>query len=149
LLEGTTVYMTNAPVTAIMIPPTLTAKVKYVISPSISPTDAQLQVTGILTDSEVVTAKGLSPLPDWGQAVDRVGKQSLNFFNDYLSGIFHDSSVAAAKTTLLRGDVNNPDPSTAPIKRFYFLQFFLPFLRQQLADRFVLDIVSGAVNLTT
>jgi hypothetical protein len=162
LLEGTTVYATNAPPNqTIQIPSTstLAKKLKYSNQkdavPPAAPIPASIQVTGILTDAEKTEAKALSGDPNWAAAIDRVGKQALNFFNDVLFGIFlHNKDDAINQ--LLAGDINVlpdpqnpplPDSNTAPVKRFYFLKYFLPFLRQMLAHRLIVDTMSGAVSL--
>jgi hypothetical protein len=162
LLEGTTVYSTNAPPNqTIQIPTTSTLfkKLKYSIQkdavPPAAPVPASMQVTGILTDDEKTEAKALSSDPKWAEAIARVGKQALNFFNDVLFGIFLQNKGDAI-AHLLTGDVivlldpQNPppsDPNTAPAKRFYFLKYFLPFLRQRLAHRLIVDTMSGATSL--
>ncbi len=157
LLEGTTVYTTNAPVDpAIVVPEALAKKLNYSNQqdPAKPPT-ASIQVTGILTDAEKTQAKTLSSNPGWAPALDRVDKQALQFFNDKLAGIF--SNTADAMANLLAGDINVPpdpnnpsatDANTAPAKRFYYLQYFLPFLRERLAHRLIVDTLSGAASLT-
>ena len=151
LLEGTTVYTTNAPLNlTITIPEaqkTLAKKLKYSNQKDATPPSAGLQVTGILTPEEQAQAKALSSDPAWAKAIDRVGKQPKNIFNDALLGVFPEQEREAAKTTLLAGDVLPPDGNTALDKRFYFLQHFLPFLRQQLAHRFIVDTLAGATSL--
>jgi hypothetical protein len=73
------------------------------------------------------------------------------FFNDVLFGIFADQ--AGAKTTLLAGDFadatdpTDPMKNSAPGKCFCFLQIFLPFLRKRLAERLIVDTLSGAAGL--
>lgn len=155
LLDGTTVYTTNAPANlTITVPDALSKKLKYNNQQNANPPTATIQVTGILTEDEQAQAKKLAASPGWAKALDRVGKQALNFFNDVLFGIFPD--VTAAKVALLAGDVNLPanqqDPTqpgtnTAPAKRFYFLQYFMPFLRQRLTHRFIVTTMAGAANL--
>jgi hypothetical protein len=157
LLEGTTVYSTNAPANlTITIPDALSKKLKYNNQQNANPPAATIQVTGILTEVEQAQAKTLAGSPGWAKAIDRVGKQALNFFNDVLFGIFPD--VTAAKAVLLAGDANlpanqqdptQPDTSTAPAKRFYFLQYFMPFLRQRLTHRFIVTTMSSAVSLAS
>ncbi len=151
LLEGSTVYTTNAPLNlTITIPEsqkTLAKKLKYSNQKDATPPSAGLQVTGILTPEEQTQAKALSSDPAWAKAIDRVGKQSKNIFNDALLGVFPEQEREAAKTTLLAGDVLPPDGNTALDKRFYFLQHFLPFLRQRLAHRFIVDTLAGATSL--
>lgn len=155
LLEGTTVYTTNAPVDpAIVIPETFT-KLKYSMQKDpTKPPAAAIQVTGILTDAEKTQAKTFSNNAGWAPALDRVGKQAQQFFNDNVFGIFSNS--ADAIVNLLAGDINvPPDPNnpavananTALGKRFYFLKFFLPFLRQRLAHRLIVSNLSGAAGL--
>jgi hypothetical protein len=156
LLDGTTIYTTNAPLGLnVAIPPALKGKVRYIDLPNATPPTANLQLTGILTASEVGQAKAiLSSDPGWGPAIDRAGKQARHFFDDVLFGIF--SNVTTAATTLLAGDVivpadqvnlSLPDPNSAPAKRLYFLQQFIPFLRQQLSRRFIVEAVSAACSL--
>jgi hypothetical protein len=153
LLDGTTVYTTNAPAgLTISIPDTdpFSTKLKYSEQKGAAPPVATIQVIGILTDPEVVRAKALSNHPNWPAAIDRVGKQSKNVFNDVLAGIFIDKIEVSKR--LLVGDFTNPadpqDPAnTAPDKRFYFLQQFLPFLRQQLSQRLIVDTAAAAAGL--
>lgn len=165
LLEGTTVYSTNAPLNlTIDIPEsqkTLAKKLKYSYQKDATPPSAGLQVTGILTDEERAQAKALSSNPEWAKAIDRISKQPKNIFNDALLGIFSkqnaretNSNLPAtqcppkpeeneAKIKLLAGD----DGNTSLDKRFYFLHHFLPFLRQRLAHRLIVDTLAGAMSL--
>jgi hypothetical protein len=151
LLEGTTVYATNAPLNlTINIPEsqkTLTKKLKYSYQKDATPPSAGLQVTGILTEEERTQAKALSSNPEWAKAIERVSKQPQNIFNDVLFGIF--PNPIQVKEKLLAGDVLPPDGNTALDKRFYFLNNFLPFLRQHLAHRLIVDTLSGAMSLAT
>lgn len=173
LLDGTTVYTTNAPVgLTINIPESqkaLARKLKYSEQKNVTPPRASLQVTGILTSEEQTQAKALSTDSNWAKAIDRVSKQPKNIFNDALSSIFPDvaksqSTEAQAqhsqtchpdqddnkpKNKLLEGDVLPPDGNSALDKRFYFLQHFLPFLRQRLAHRLIIDTLAGASSLPT
>ena len=156
LLDGTTVYTTNAPADgAIVIPEDLAKKLKYSIEMDpCQPGSASIQSTGILTDAESAQAKALSNHPDWLKAIDRLSKQALNLFDDALYGIFANREEAIDK--LLAGDVNLPpdpqnpnatDANTAPAKRFYFIQHFLPFLRQRLAHRLIVNTMSSMSGL--
>lgn len=177
LLEGTTVYTTNAPLNlTITIPElqkTLAKKLKYSNQKDDTPPRAGIQVTGILTPEETTQAKALSSDPGWTKAIDRVSKQPQNIFNDALLGIFPnkdkdevnsalpdahgqpthscppEQDKNEAKSELLAGDVLPPDGNTPLDKRFFFLQHFLPFLRQQLAHRFIIDTLAGATSLPT
>ena len=157
LLEGTTVYITNAPPNqTIIVPDPLAKKIKYTCQKDVNPPNATLQVTGILSDDEKIQADELCSEQSWKEAIERVGKQVTNFFNDALSSIFPD--LAEATSNLFQSDVsipvdlldpNLPDPNTAPAKRFYFLKYFLPFLRQQLDRRFIITTLSSAVGLSS
>ncbi|GAX46344.1 hypothetical protein NIES4075_73650 [Tolypothrix sp. NIES-4075] len=171
LLEGTTVYATNAPLNlTINIPEsqkTLAKKLKYSNQKDATPPSAGLQVTGILTEEEKNQAKALSTDPNWAKAIDRVSKQPQNIFNDALLGIFPnkdngktDTNLSAAqcppqpkeneaKSKLLAGDVLPPDGNTALNKRFDFLKYFLPLLRQRLAHRLIVDTLASAMSLPT
>ena len=154
LLEGTTTYTTNAPVNLTITMPTTLSKLKYTNQPNAVPPQATLQATGILTVAETTTAKALSTNSAWSAAIDRLGKQPSRVFNDVLFGIFPD--VSAAKQVLLAGDVLPADTSdasspqvTPPIKRFFFLQYFLPFLRFTLADKLVVDTMASVSQMPT
>ena len=111
LLEGATVYTTNAPANqTITIPDTLAKKLKYINQKDANPPSAIIQVRGILTETEKAQAKALCHA-DWPKAIDRVSKQPQNIFNDTLFGIFKDVNEAKAK--LLAGDIFPPDGDTA------------------------------------
>jgi hypothetical protein len=150
LLEGTTVYTTNAPENLVFVPDALGKKIKYSNQPKATPPTAAIQVTGILTDGEITHAKAAFSHLLWPKAIDRVGKQAKNLLNDALFGIFSDKTEA--QKALLVGDFANPtdpqDPAnTAPDKRFYFLRNFLPFLRERLSQRLIVDTLSGVAGL--
>jgi hypothetical protein len=166
LLEGTTVYTTNAPAKpSLKIPKELEHKLKYSYQKdATSVATASIQVTGILTDDEKTLAKTLSKDSTWSKAIDRVGKKALQFFNDTVIGIFPTDKEDGKKTTiqedaqkkLLAGDANvQPNPAdpdagadnTAPGKRYYFIQYFLPFLRQRLVHQLIVNTMSGAAGL--
>jgi hypothetical protein len=159
LLEGTSVYTTNAPPNLpVAIPETdaLAQKIKYNNQKGATPPNASIQVTGILTAAESTRAKTLSNDPGWPEAIDRAGKQALQFFNNTLIGVFPADKQAEAKATLLAGDVSVPPApanpaatvvTTPPDKRFYFLRYFLPFLRQRLAHRLIVSTLSSATGL--
>ncbi len=160
LLEGTTVYTIKAPANlTISVPDNLVAKIQYKKPTNVAPPQGTIQVTGILTAAEQKQAKALSSHPQWAEAFDRIAKQAENFFNDVLFGIFPDAEIAKeAKDKLLAGDVNlpteeqdssTPVTNTAVPKRFFFLQHFILFLRQQLSHRLIVDTLSGVASLPT
>jgi hypothetical protein len=157
VLDGTTNYTTNAPAgLTIAIPDALAPKVKYLSPVGATPPAATLQLTGILSDVEITSAKALSPSPEWPKVIDRAAKQALHLFNDVLFGIFPNTSEAVKN--LLAADANvvadpsNPsaaDANTGPQKRLYFLTSFLPFLRKKLGHKLIVDTLSGGANLTS
>lgn len=161
LLEGTTVYATNAPIGLSIVipkpPSPAETKVHATLAKKLKYSGDSLQVTGILTDAEKTLAASLSRNLLWLPALDRIGKQRWNFFNDALQGIFPNQSAKyEAGKNLLVGDDNYVDESSKPPavtntaldKRFYFLTHFLPCLRRELARRFIVETLSGVASLT-
>jgi hypothetical protein len=125
LLEGTTVYATNAPLNlTINIPETqktLAKKLKYIYQKEATPPSAGLQVTGILTEEERMQAKALSSEPNWAKAIDRVSKQPKNIFNDALLGIFPNQDGDKAKSNLPKTQCHpEQDKTEAKSKLSYY-----------------------------
>lgn len=162
LLLGTTIYTTNAPTNLnIEIPATATSlaqKLKY------SKTAGTIQVTGILTEIELLAAKALDNDLAWSAAFDRIAKQNQKLFKEVLADIFklqksipdQTAIVQAAEDTILAGDIhlaledipeNQPDPNTVPLKQKAFLTVFMPYLRQKLRERFILETLAGSTGL--
>jgi hypothetical protein len=145
-LEGARVYSTNAPTIAnVVIPANLKDNLKYVTGDN--PT---LQSTGQLTNEEVGQAKGVSTSPKWAAAVDRLSKQTGSFFTTVLCAIFANKDEA--RSQLVSSDIHAslaPDSnSTAPKKRLYFLQNFIPFLWSQLSTQSIVATMASAASLT-
>ncbi|KAF2469532.1 uncharacterized protein BDR25DRAFT_304310 [Lindgomyces ingoldianus] len=142
LINGRMVFTTNAPSgLAIMIPPamdTLVAKVKYNDLKTAKPPTAQLTVTGILTDDETTDLKGLSANALWIAAVDRIKKQGVTFFNQYLRSII----PPRGQGTLLAGDT----AETPITKALFFLRYFLPYLRARLSTLMVQQTMFDALG---
>jgi hypothetical protein len=160
LVEGTAVYTTSTSSGLnIVIPDALKPKLSYQDNPTASPPRATMSITGILTTDEVTAAKKLSASTDWASAIDRAGKQPVNFFNAVLAPIFANPTDVATK--LLAGDMPPPPPpksasdpplpdnSTAPGKRLYLLQGLMPYIRDTLATKLVISSVSGPANLSS
>ena len=90
LLNGTTVYTTNAPVNLVTqqsdftakLTGTLVGKLKYDF------VGGSVQVTGILSPTEIIAAKAIFNNADWASAFDRIARQPMPFYNDVLAGIF-------------------------------------------------------------
>jgi hypothetical protein len=145
LLQGTTVYSTNAPQNLVtssaaftaLLTGTLATKIKY------DYVGGGVQVTGILTAQEVTAAKALFPSADWASAIDRLGQQPIGFFNDVLYGIVTNPLDQQA---ILQGDVATV---TVPIKLFTFLKVYIPFLRERLMHNFIVGTLSTQTGLDT
>jgi len=155
LLEGTNALTTNAPKNMDFILPeakSLKAKLKY------DKTLGSVQITGILTDGEIADFQAISNDPLWLKALERIQKQQDKLFKELLIGIFKDEKTKtnAEKAPLIAiiksGDIavaldkiptGETDPNTAPQKRVAFLEIFLPYLRQQLTRRFVIDTLAN------
>jgi len=159
LLEGTNVLTTNAPKNldvTLLDTQTLKKKLKY------DKTLGSIQITGILTEAEVNDFKAISNDPKWIEALTRIQKQQNKLFKELLSGVFEHEKTKAApekaqlETIIKAGDVSIPldnipegeaDANTAPQKRVAFLEIFLPYLRQQLTHRLVIDTLANFAEL--
>jgi hypothetical protein len=161
LLEGSNVFTTNAPdnLTLTITNETLNKKLKYINK---APGASSIQITGILTVQESNDFKVLSNDNDWIPALTRIEKQQKKLFNELLLDVFtNEKTIDAANKAILsntiqEGDIIIPlshialgqtDTNTAPDKRLAFLKIFLPYLRQQLAHRFIIGTLSGFVGL--
>ncbi|PIE70711.1 MAG: hypothetical protein CSA22_06040 [Deltaproteobacteria bacterium] len=158
-LQGTAVYTTNAPKDLdFTIPDGKTLKNKL----SYDKTLGSVQITGILTGSEVNDYNNLSSELAWADALARIEKQQAKAFKELFAGIFEEektktnSEKEALKAIILTGDISvavdtiadgDPDPNTAPQKRVAFFAIFLPYLRQQLTHRFIIDNLSAYAGL--
>ncbi|MCR6544585.1 neuraminidase-like domain-containing protein [Dehalobacterium formicoaceticum] len=158
ILEGTNTFITNAPKNLILSIPdssTLQGKLKYDKSGTV-------QVTGILTPGELFDYQNLDHSADWVNTLTRIQKQQDKLFKELLSGIFENekTKTAAEKTQLEEviksGDITMPieeipvgeeDPNTAPKKRAAFLAVFLPYLRQELSRRFIMESLANFSGL--
>jgi len=157
LLEGSTVYTTNVPPGLPINTDNLPSKVVYEsVDPGI------LQITGILTASEMASTKGVSSDPQWTAAIAKLAKQPCAFFNQTLTGIFPDpNSLETAKAAILAGDVpavaTQTDgsgnqipgtPGTAPTKRGVLLKYLEPFVRSFLGEQLIILTISNWGNLS-
>lgn len=160
LLEGTTIYSTNAPKNLVTKAEDFTSKLSDDLKNRIKYNfeEGSIQVTGILTSAESTEAKALFN-STWGDTIDRVEKQKNIFYNDVLYAIFSAPAAGIpdiAKETLLKGDINHTNgqvdssysvENTAPLKRAYFMKAFLPFLRERLTQQFLVETISGATGM--
>jgi len=138
-LDGTTVYTTNAPAgLTITIPADLAQKLTYTNAGA----NSTVSTVGQLTPSQVTEAKALTSNTAWSSAIDRLGKQGLQFFNQNLAGIFTNAADAIANL-VTPGD----DGTNSAAKRLYFLTYFIPYLTGQLSDQLVVTTLASAVSL--
>ncbi len=163
LLEGTNTYTTNAPTKLDAVRDGLDSAKDSPAIPvaanllslrtklSYDWTKGDIKIKGILTDAEITAYAALSIDGGWKDALARIQKQQQKLFKELLGTVF-----ISVKDILLKGDINIPaeqiadgaaDPNTAPIKRVTFLQVFLPYLRQQLRHRFIIDLLAGQAGL--
>ena len=140
-------------------PKSLNSKLKY------DKTNGVVQITGILTLAEENDFNALSVDATWLKALVRLKNQQAKLLNELFSGIIAKeklkSSERSIKIDILAQMFNHadvaipldkitdrtPDPNTAPKKRLAFLEIFLPYLRQELTHRFVIDTLANAVSL--
>jgi len=150
ILEGTTVYTTNAPKDLTILvheEKSLSKKLKY---------DRQagsIQITGVLTETEIIDFNLLNDNVLWAAALIRIEKQQSKLFKELLGGVF-----TSAANILMSGDVNQKieplddgtfpdDPNTAPQKRVRFLQLFLPYLRERLTKNLITEKLSSLTGI--
>lgn len=90
MLEGTNVFTTNAPKDLdVTLPETATLNVKLKYDKVLG----SVQITGILTESEVNTYKAITPDSQWHDALKRIQKQQDKLFKELLTGIFKDEKT--------------------------------------------------------
>lgn len=176
ILEGTNVYMTKLPKEfdlTLLNAKVLKNKLKCVKNEE----SASIQITGILTDDEAADYNTISNKSEWINARKRIEKQQDKLFKELLSGIFENKKARIEKQELdeakksnkleeladlegiiKSGDITipideikegEPDKNTAPKKRVAFLEIFLPYLREQLTHRFVIDALANFTELDT
>ena len=138
-LDGTTVYTTNAPAGLTMvIPSDLSQKLSY----SDAGANSTVSTVGQLTPSQVTETQALTSNTAWSSAIERLGKQSLQFFNQNLASIFTNTADAIANL-VTPGD----DGTNSATKRLYFLTYFIPYLQGQLSDQLVVTTLASVVSL--
>jgi len=118
--------------------------------------DKGLQVTGILNDEEMDRvndlANSISDTDDaenFGIVVTKINAQPERFFDDVLSVIFGDDPNGA-KDILLASDHLNPEDTnehTPFLKQTFFTEHFMPYLREELRKRLVLQTIAGEMGL--
>ncbi|ESS71646.1 hypothetical protein MGMO_93c00040 [Methyloglobulus morosus KoM1] len=155
-LEGTNVFITTVPQNLVLTMLSDTSKLKAKLKHDM--TLGSVQVTGILTASEIDEYQALSNDSQWKKSVKFIQKQQDKLFKELLLGIFENEKTKTAdqikhlKEIIKAGDITVPlnkipdgqsDPNTAPPKRVAFLEIFLPYLRQQLTHRFVIDTLAN------
>ncbi|MFN6590493.1 neuraminidase-like domain-containing protein [Bacillus sp. TD10] len=155
LLEGTNVFTINGPKNVNFTLPdtkTLKKKLKY------DKVSGNIQITGILTEVEEIDFKVINKSSDWAKALTCIQKQQDKLFKELLSGLFEneksktEAEKEKLKVIIKSEDIMIPldkiptggtDTNTAPKKRSAFLKIFLPYLRQQLSRRFIIDTLAN------
>ncbi|MGK9486328.1 neuraminidase-like domain-containing protein [Bacillus tropicus] len=159
LLEGTNVFTINGPKNVDFTLPdtkTLKKKLKY------DKVSGNIQITGILTEAEEIDFKAINKSSDWAKALKCIQKQQDKLFKELLSGIFEneksktEAEKEKLKVIIKSEDIMIPldkippggtDTNTAPKKRYAFLKIFIPYLRQQLSRRFIIDTLANFTEL--
>ncbi|WP_109302587.1 neuraminidase-like domain-containing protein [Aquimarina sp. AU474] len=162
IIEGMNPFITNTPknlTIEIAEGKTLKNKLRY------NPEKGNIQITGILSQAETTDYNSLTNDPKWGEALERIEKQQSKLFKEVLFHVFETEKqksperkieVEAAEVILKSGDILVPfeeinegeeDPNTAPKKSRAFMNVFLPYLRDQLTHRFVVETLSQSIGL--
>ncbi len=162
LLEGTNQFTTNAPKNlSFTIPDDNSLENKLLYNSE----NGHITITGILTLAESTTYQTLSNTPLWQEALVRIEKQQAKLFKEILFDVFETEKekspdrkieVEEAEAVIKEGDINipfaeipegDPDPNTTTQKARAFMKVFLPYLRDQLTNRFIVETLSQKVGL--
>ena len=177
ILEGTSVFITNAPKNFTLVQDKLNPqkdnpaepvsdavlalrkKIKY------DAVNGSLQIIGILTPAEKSEFETWSDDSNWSKALIRLENQQHKLFKVALSDVFEaekaisaerETVVETAESIIEEGDITiafdqipegEADSNTAQKKRAAFLMVFLPYLRRELTHRFVIDTLSNLAGL--
>lgn len=158
-LEGTHIFTTHAPKNLTFttagektLKEKLQKKLKY------DGIHGSIHITGILTATESNDFKTIINNTQWKEALTRIEKQQSKVFKELLYDVVETEKkisperktvVEDAEKELKKGDIFPPDQNTAPKKRVAFLEIFLPYLRQELSHRFIVDALSDFESLET
>ncbi|WKA60353.1 neuraminidase-like domain-containing protein [Planococcus shenhongbingii] len=152
LLEGTNIFIANAAQKLkVKLPKvsSLKSKLKY------DEDHGTVQITGILTQPELDEYRSVNKKTEWIGALDDIQRQQYRLFHELLSGLFNDDKKELEEI-IKSGDISIPldkikagekDVNTAPQKRAAFLAVFMPYLRQQLARRFIVATLAEFLEL--
>ncbi|KAK5203125.1 hypothetical protein LTR96_011047 [Exophiala xenobiotica] len=155
LIEGSHLYTTNAPVGLVVDSKKISPKIVYKDPLTPPSRRAKLSVTGCLADTELAEAVALFPgNQEWASALQRLRKQAENLVTNELKDLFAESMDEAVET-LTQGDVaavkaagTDPgNPGTAVMKRVYFMQRFMPYLREYLESNFIITTMSSVASV--
>ncbi len=115
-----------------------------------------LQITGVLSEADKDRVTTLADLITNVEDADnflitanKIYAQPERLFDDVLATIFIEN-IDAAKDVLLAEDVinsENIDEGTAVQKRAFFLDAFIPYLREELSKRMVIQTLAGDLGL--
>ena len=92
----------------------------------------------------------LEPAQALDARLESIKTQQKKSIEEIFKGIFTQTEIAF----FAEGDINDPpidaatsDNITAPVKRLKFLEIFLPYLRKELAHRFIVQTLSERTGL--
>jgi len=115
-----------------------------------------LQITGILNDEDRDRLDNLVDLisdtddaDNFNIVVAKINAQPEGFFEDVLSVIFTEDLTGARDMLLAEDHIDPEDVSqdSAFLKRTLFTEHFMPYLREELRKRLVLQTMAGEMGL--
>ena len=115
-----------------------------------------LQVTGILNDEDSDLLDDLANLITDTDDADnfrivaaKIHAQPARLFDDILAAIFPDDPDGARDVLLSADQIDLEDPlqDSSILKRSFFTEHFMPFLREELRRRMVLQTMAGEMGL--
>jgi Tc toxin complex TcA C-terminal TcB-binding domain/Neuraminidase-like domain/Salmonella virulence plasmid 28.1kDa A protein len=116
-----------------------------------------LQITGILSESDRNWVSALADLigdadarENFLIAANKMFAQPQRFFEDALALIFVKDPTAAQEVLLATDIVNteNPEQDSGFQKRVYLIRAFMPYLREMLRQRQVVNMLSGDLGVS-
>ncbi|MFZ4428577.1 MAG: neuraminidase-like domain-containing protein, partial [Saprospiraceae bacterium] len=125
--------------------------------------NGKLTAIGLLSDMEIAKLKEWSSQENWLKSVAILEKRQKRGFDKTLGAIIesekavpgaNQDAIRDIETELRRSDIVVPipddpaeDANTRPLKTRKFFELYLPYLRRKLAQRLILDTLSGYARL--
>jgi hypothetical protein len=141
ILNGTVVVDTiTQPNLAVAIPEELSLRYSY------KPGSGRITATGIITDGERTTLKGLPGVnADFEKAIDDLYTFPETFLDENFSGVFTNLSEANA---ILLNHPEQPTPSTLPEKLEFVYTQFIPLLKTKLRHDAIIQHIASITGLS-